>query len=175
MTPKGSSRSRRRSRCPGGDRDRAAGRQGDGPGGPAGVCQLHQGARQRRNEGAHVLGFSGLADAAFGLTVPPGHAMIAATAAVSTKDDPYACARLKRRTGGRGSAGSVMARLTFPLSGYHTYRFINVPAGAESFAVDLELTRGDRRKGRLIGPDGKPVTGVRMLWSDEPVGRHPDA
>ena len=27
--------------------------------------------------------------------------------------------------------------------------------------MDLELTRGDTRKGRLIGPTGKPVTGVR--------------
>ncbi len=55
-----------------------------------------------------------------------------------------------------------MARSTsFPLSGSHTYQFIKVPAGTESFPVDLELTRGDSRKGTLIGPTGKPVTGAR--------------
>ena len=32
---------------------------------------------------------------------------------------------------------------------------------AESFAMELELTRGDTRKGKLIGPTGKPVIGAR--------------
>ncbi len=30
---------------------------------------------------------------------------------------------------------------------YHTYKIIDVPADAESFHVDLELTRGITRKG----------------------------
>ncbi len=59
--------------------------------------------------------------------------------------------------GGTGDGES----LTFPLSGSHTYQYINVPAGTESFPVELELTRGETRKGRLIGPTGKPLVGVR--------------
>jgi protocatechuate 3,4-dioxygenase beta subunit len=109
-----------------------------------------------------ALGFSRLADAAFGMTVPTGPAMIAVLAAVSTKDDPYACARLAEADRGKGIGGSGDGEsITFPLSGSHTYRFINIPAGAESFAVQLELTRGDTRKGRLIGPNSKPVTRAR--------------
>ena len=114
--------------------------------------------------GDAVLGFSRLADSAFGLTVPPGHAMIAALAAVSTKDDPYACARLKAEDRGKGIGGFGDGEIyQFCLSGSHTYRFIKVPAGTESFPVDLELTRGDSRKGALIGPNGKPVTGARAM------------
>ena len=33
----------------------------------------------------------------------------------------------------------------------------------ESFHVDLELTRGLSRKGRVVDPDGKPVDGGAML------------
>ena len=50
---------------------------------------------------------------------------------------------------------------TIPLQGYHTYRFMNVPADADSFAMELELTRGDTHVRELIGPTGKPVIGAR--------------
>ncbi len=45
-------------------------------------------------------------------------------------------------------------------SAHHTYRFIDVPAGSGPLTVDLELTRGLSRAGRLIGPDGLPVVGA---------------
>ena len=102
------------------------------------------------------LGFSRLADGAFGLTVPPGHGIIAGTAAVDGKDDPYVCARLKAADREKG-IDDEDANL---LIGFHTYRFINVPAGAGPVAVDLELTRGLSRAGRLTGPDGRPVVGA---------------
>ena len=38
------------------------------------------------------MGFTQQTDAGFAMTVPSGHAMIAATAAVPTNDDPYVCA-----------------------------------------------------------------------------------
>ena len=63
------------------------------------------------------------------------------------------------RAKGIGDSGD-RERVTIPLHGYHTYRFTNVPANADSFAMDLELTRGDTRKGSLIDPTGKPVIGV---------------
>src|SRR5207302_8058999 len=44
--------------------------------------------------------------------------------------------------------------------GHHTYRFIDVPAGSGPVVVDLELTRGPSRAGRLTGPDGLPVVGA---------------
>ena len=77
------------------------------------------------------LGFSRLADAAFGLTVPPGNALIAAAAAVSNKDDPYACARLNAADRGKGIGGFGDGEsVSFPLSGSHTYRFVTSRQGA---------------------------------------------
>jgi RNA polymerase sigma factor (sigma-70 family) len=109
-----------------------------------------------------AMGFSRRADAAFAMTVPPGRGMIAATAAASANDDPFVRARLRAADRGKGIGGfGDGENFTFPLSGYHAYRFINIPADADSFAVDLELTRGDTLKGRLIGPTGKPVNSAR--------------
>ena len=104
------------------------------------------------------LGFSRLADAAFGLTVPPGRGMIAGAAAVEGKDDPYVAAHLKAADQRRGK---IEERL-YPhqLVGHHTYRLIEVPVGSGPMAVDLELIRGQSRAGRLIGPDGLPVVGA---------------
>ena len=65
-----------------------------------------------------AMGFSRLADAAFAMTVPPGHGMIAATAAVSTKDDPYVCARLRAADRGKGIGDFGDGEsITFPLNG----------------------------------------------------------
>jgi RNA polymerase sigma factor (sigma-70 family) len=108
-----------------------------------------------------ALGFSWVGEATFGLTVPPGRGMIIAAAAVSEKDDPYACARLKAEDRGKGigdmNGGET---ISVPLSGYHTYRYIDAPSGAGPVAVDLELTRGLSREGRITGPDGRPIVGV---------------
>jgi RNA polymerase sigma factor (sigma-70 family) len=101
--------------------------------------------------------FSRLADAAFGLTVPPGRGMIAGAAAVEGKDDPYVGARLKAADRKKASDDNSY---TFRLVGFHTYRFINVPAGSGPVTVDLELTHGLSRAGRLTGPDGLPVVGA---------------
>ena len=105
------------------------------------------------------LGFSRLADGAFGLTVPPGRGMIAGAAAVEGKDDPYVAAHLKAADR-RNSTLERQVICTHRLVGYHTYRFIDVPAGSGPLAVDLELTRGLSRAGRLTGPDGLPVVGA---------------
>jgi hypothetical protein len=51
--------------------------------------------------------------------------------------------------------------IKFPLSGYHAYRYIDVSDDPNSCKVELELTRGQGRKGSLIGPNGKPVNGAR--------------
>jgi Carboxypeptidase regulatory-like domain len=106
-----------------------------------------------------AMGFSRRADAAFAMTVPPGDGMIAATAAASTKDDPYVRAYLraadrKKGIGGVGDGESI----TFPLSGYHTYRFINLPPDADSFAMDQErgaACRANGARGLCQGPLGR--------------------
>jgi hypothetical protein len=102
--------------------------------------------------------FARLADGAFGLTVPPGRGMIAGAAAVEGEDDPYVAAHLKAAD--RKNEREDKA-YTHQLVGFHTYRFIDVPAGAGPVVVDLELTRGLSRAGRLTGPDGRPVVGAR--------------
>ena len=105
-----------------------------------------------------ALGFSRLADAAFGLTVPPGRGMIAGAAAVEGTVDPYVAAHLKAAD---RKDNTLEDRVyTHKLVGHHTYRFIDVPAGSGPLTVDLELTRGPSRVGRLIGPDGQPVVGA---------------
>jgi RNA polymerase sigma factor (sigma-70 family) len=108
-----------------------------------------------------ALGVSRLGDATFGLTVPPGLGMIIAAASVSEEDDPYACAHLRPADRGKG-IGDTGSDETFrtPLSGYHTYRYIDPPAGAGPVVVDLELARGLSREGRLVGPDGRPIVGT---------------
>ena len=103
-------------------------------------------------------GFTRLADGAFGLTVPPGRGMIAGAAAVEGTFDPYVAAHLKaadRRN------NKIEDRL-YPhkLVGQQTYRFVDIPAGSGPLTVDLELTRGQSRSGRLVGPDGRPVVGA---------------
>src|SRR6202034_251205 len=79
--------------------------------------------------------FSRLDEGAFGLTVPPGRGMIAGAAAVEEKDDPYVGARLKAADRKDQRDDKVY---THQLVGFHTYRFIDVPAGAGPVTVDLE-------------------------------------
>jgi hypothetical protein len=109
------------------------------------------------------MGFSRRADAVFAITVPPGHGLIAATASVSTKDDRYVGARLKDADRGKGIGGSGDGEtILFHLHSHHSYRSIDIAASVESFSMELELTRGGTRKGKLVGPTGTPVTGARV-------------
>ena len=55
----------------------------------------------------------------------------------------------------------MVRQSTITLNSYHAYKFIDVPADARDFTVDLELTRGLTRKGRVVDLDGKPVAGAR--------------
>jgi hypothetical protein len=48
---------------------------------------------------------------------------------------------------------------------------VDIPANFESFSVELELTRGLSRIGKLVGPTGKPVVGaqcygLKPVWGD---------
>ena len=106
------------------------------------------------------LSHSGVIDPEFRITVPPGEGMIFAS--VRGQDAMYTPARLREGDKGKGIGGAGDGEaIAFPLGTYHAYRIINVPADAESFTVDLELTRENARKGRHVDPDGKPVPGAR--------------
>jgi protocatechuate 3,4-dioxygenase beta subunit len=101
-------------------------------------------------------------DPIFRITVPPGEGMIVGI--VPGKNLPYNRARLRPTDKGKGIGGIGDGETSeIPLNSYHAYKILNIPADAESIAVDLELTRGDTRKGRLVGPDGKPVIGA--VWT----------
>ena len=112
------------------------------------------------NSGNAAMGFSRRADGGFGMTVPPGHAMLAAS--VQGNSELYAGAHLRAEDRKKGIGDfSDDEPMKFPLNGYHTYRYIDVSDDPKSRTVELELTRGHGRKGSLIGPSGKPVTGAR--------------
>ena len=99
-------------------------------------------------------------DPTFRLTVPPGEGMLYVQA--RGKDLPYLTARLRKADKGKGIGGTGDGETyTVLLNAHHAYKIIDVPADARSFHVDLELTRGLSRKGRVVDPDGKPVTGAQ--------------
>lgn len=105
----------------------------------------------------------------FQMTVPPGPALF--TAQAEGTKLPYTRGRLPeavRRMGIAESGEDNGAARHFLISGSHVCRMVEVPADAETFALDLELTRGAARKGRLIDTDNRPVTGVQAygLTSD---------
>ncbi len=98
-------------------------------------------------------------DPTFRMTVPPGEGFLSVQA--RGKDLPYTRARLRKEDRGKGVGGPGDGEtFSFQLNAHHTYKIVNVSADAESFTVDLELTRGLSRKGRVVDPDGKPVTGA---------------
>jgi protocatechuate 3,4-dioxygenase beta subunit len=102
------------------------------------------------------------------MTVPPGEGLIYAS--VRGADPPYTRARLRKADKGKGIGGPGDGEaVTTQLDSYHAYKMIDVPADAKDFSVDLELTRGLTRKGRVVDPDGKPVAGARC-YGLEPLG-----
>ncbi|MEJ7637637.1 MAG: carboxypeptidase-like regulatory domain-containing protein, partial [Singulisphaera sp.] len=122
------------------------------------------------NEGDGNLSTSGLVDPTFRITVPAGEGMLYAN--VRGVDHPYTRARLRPADKGKGigGIGDGEPRM-IRLDAYHSYRMINIPADLESFHAELELTRGDSRKGKLVGPDGNPVVGAQCVgqsdaWAD---------
>jgi protocatechuate 3,4-dioxygenase beta subunit len=112
------------------------------------------------NDGYPGTGHSGTVDPTFRMTVPPGEGFIYAN--VRGRETPYTRARLRKEDKGKGIGGTGDGETTtIMLSAYNAYKIIDVPAGAEDFKVDLVMTRGLTLKGRVVDPDGKPVTGVR--------------
>jgi RNA polymerase sigma factor (sigma-70 family) len=51
----------------------------------------------------------------------------------------------------------------FPMSDLHAYRLIRPGLDTIDLAADFALDRGARRRGRLVDPDGRPLSGVRAI------------
>jgi protocatechuate 3,4-dioxygenase beta subunit len=112
------------------------------------------------NKGQGTQALKSPTDPTFRLTVPPGEGMLMVQA--RGKDLPYIRARLRKADKGRGVGGVGDGETyTVVLNAHHSYKIIDVPADAESFHLDLELARGLARKGRVVDPDGQPVTGAQ--------------
>jgi len=89
----------------------------------------------------------------FEVTVPPGGGVIFGRAA--NQDGRFVRAHLRKEDKGKG-IGSFENQM----EAYSAYKIIDVPADAKDFTVDLELVRGLARKGKVVDPDGKPITGI---------------
>jgi RNA polymerase sigma factor (sigma-70 family) len=101
-----------------------------------------------------------LTDPTFRIVVPPGGGLIYAEA--RGRALPYTRARLRKADKGKGVGGAGDGEaVTVLLDAYHAYKIIDVPAGAQSFSVDLELSRALSRKGRVVDADGKPLAGTQ--------------
>ncbi len=120
------------------------------------------------NDGYPGTGHGGAVVPTFKMTVPPGEGLIYAS--VRGAEPPYTRARLRKEDRGKGIGGPGDGEAsTIRLDSHHAYKFIDVPADAKDFTVDLELTRGLTRKGRVVDPVGKPVAGARCYGLD-PLG-----
>jgi RNA polymerase sigma factor (sigma-70 family) len=108
----------------------------------------------------------------FQMSVPPGPGLFMAQAEGTGL--PYTRARLPeavRRMGIAEDMEEGEAARHILVSGSHVCRMVDVPADVETFSLDLELSRGATRAGRLVDPDGQPVVGATVygLTSDSEV------
>ena len=89
---------------------------------------------------------------------------------LAVQQNLYTRPRLRKADKGKGVGGEGDGEtITVILNGCHAYKIVDVPADARSFHVDLEVTRGINRKGRVVDPDGQPVVraqcyGLSPTW-----------
>jgi RNA polymerase sigma factor (sigma-70 family) len=112
------------------------------------------------HEGHAGLEQISLAAKSFLITVPPGEGLFLASVPGFTA--PFTQARLRKEDKGKGVAPHW-------LFGINAYKIVDVPADARNFSLELKLTRGKSREGRLIDPEGRPIAGagsfgLRARW-----------
>jgi RNA polymerase sigma factor (sigma-70 family) len=111
-------------------------------------------------------------DGTFSWTVLPGSGVITVRAEDEAMElyteavlDPAHKSRVYRDDGEGGlgqsflSAGGTIESLT----GHHAYRLIEPPQGSEPITCDIELDRGRKVTGTVVGPDGKPLSGATVM------------
>ncbi|MHC5544960.1 hypothetical protein ACYOEI_42535, partial [Singulisphaera rosea] len=96
----------------------------------------------------------------FRMIVPPGEGMFLASA--RGPDAPYARARLSKDDKGKGIGGEGDGEVTTTsLGSYHVCKIFDISNTGKPVSIELKVTRGLSRKGRVVGPDGQPVNGAR--------------
>ncbi len=74
------------------------------------------------------------------------------------------------RTDDRGDRFVISRPALMGLGHANAYRVIEPEVGQESLKVDFQLDPGKSITGRVVGPDGKPLSGVRVSGLTEPRG-----
>jgi RNA polymerase sigma factor (sigma-70 family) len=125
------------------------------PAGPAVFCKLPSNPHNEGDRRVIKPARLSVTEPLFWLTVPPGEVMFAA--APRRKAGAYTRARLRETDKQKGLAAFADG---IPLQAYNTYQIVDVPDTTEPFTLELKLARGRSRKGRLVGPDGRPILGA---------------
>jgi hypothetical protein len=104
------------------------------------------------------------ADGSYRLVGIPGAGLV-----VTGRTPEHLCTTERADEFGRPE-GHIPAAPNFlgPLVNFSAIAAVEVKAGAEATRRDVTLDPGWRFAGRLIGPDGRPVTGARWLAVDGP-------
>jgi|GEM_PF-3416297 len=114
-------------------------------------------------------------DGRYEIAVMPGPGVIGARFGNDTYRLGVGADAIKARGGGRDIIPSRPHMII--ATNYNTLALIDPKPGDESVTADVALDRGRTLKGKLVGPDGAPVAGARMLgaedhfesWSDKPL------
>ncbi len=110
-------------------------------------------------------------DGTFSLTALPGSGIIMVRAENEAMGlyceavaDPADKSKLYRDDGegGLGQSFYTAGGSIQTLTGHHAYRLIE-PQGADPFTCDIELDRGKKVTGAVVGPDGKPLAGAAVM------------
>jgi RNA polymerase sigma factor (sigma-70 family) len=103
-------------------------------------------------------------DMFFRFVAYPGHGMVIATAGYGI--GPYLRCRLRPEDAAKGHYPLDKGD---PNNGFieiaHGYAVIDTTRTDRVLSFDIEVTRGVKLQGRLVGPDGKPVTGATAYGS----------
>jgi RNA polymerase sigma factor (sigma-70 family) len=110
-------------------------------------------------------------DGSFSLLALPGSGLIKVRAEVGG-ENPYTQAVIARadepkaystKDEGLGQTFLGAGGAIETLSGHNAYRLIAPEPDTKSITCDIQLERGQARTGRVVDPDGKPLTGVRVF------------
>ena len=100
-------------------------------------------------------------DGSFTLVGLPGRGLLAASAVGAAENHYLGGVGAKRIKGARNSSFST-APYYCSAERFNTLAEINPARGVREASCDVTLDPGKAAKGRIIGPDGKPVKGVRI-------------
>jgi protocatechuate 3,4-dioxygenase beta subunit len=90
--------------------------------------------------------------------VPPGPGVFLVTVRSADGENRYTQAHLDPADKVKSGLDEI-----FTLSGVNAYRVIEVPADAKSLTCDIQVDPGRTATGTVLGPDGKPLSGVMVL------------